>query len=78
MSVIEAELVKLFKFKKSPEDFFDRQDYLDAICQAMEKVKDDKVFDEVLAFSIGLCDSIDYVNDQEKTSSNQKAPSACD
>jgi hypothetical protein len=45
MSAIEAELVKLLKFKKAPEDYEDRQEYLDAIAQTVDKIKDDAVFD---------------------------------
>ena len=45
MSAIEAELVKLFKFKKSPEDFEDHQEYLSELVLCVEKIKDDKTWD---------------------------------
>ncbi len=47
MSEIEAELVKLLKFKKAPEDYEDRQEYLVALAEAVDKVKDDTVFDNM-------------------------------
>jgi hypothetical protein len=47
MSAIEAELVKLFKFKKSPEDFEDHQEYLSELVLCVEKIKDDKTWDSM-------------------------------
>lgn len=47
MSAIEAELVKIFKFKKSPEDFEDHQEYLSELVLCVEKIKDDKTWDSM-------------------------------
>jgi len=47
MSAIETELVKLFKFKKSPEDFEDHQEYLSELVLCVEKIKDDKTWDNM-------------------------------
>jgi hypothetical protein len=47
VSEIEAELVKLLKFKKHPEDYEDRQEYLTALAEAVDGIKDDTVFDRM-------------------------------
>jgi hypothetical protein len=47
VSEIEAELVKLLKFKKHPEDYEDRQKYLTALAEAVDGIKDDTVFDRM-------------------------------
>jgi hypothetical protein len=45
MSAIEAELVKIFKFKKTSDDFEDHQEYLKELASCVEKIKDEKVWD---------------------------------
>jgi hypothetical protein len=47
VSEIETELVKLLKFKKHPEDYEDRQEYLTALAEAVDGIKDDTVFDRM-------------------------------